>query len=89
MIIRKITLWVDSVPSPGKSKILSEIKVRVDYSENRLTCFYIFAHSLLCEVCFSFLFSVVAMQSAACQTHMQSEKTTICKAWNLDSMSTW
>lgn len=28
---RRVVLWVDSVPSPGKSKILAEIKVRRDY----------------------------------------------------------
>lgn len=29
MVYRRIILWVDSVPSPGKSKILSELKVRL------------------------------------------------------------
>lgn len=29
---RRVILWVDSVPSPGKSKILSDIKVRLHYS---------------------------------------------------------
>lgn len=29
---RRVVLWVDSVPSPGKSKILSEFKVRLEYS---------------------------------------------------------
>uniref|UniRef100_A0A3B3VU53 Cytokine receptor common subunit beta-like n=1 Tax=Poecilia latipinna TaxID=48699 RepID=A0A3B3VU53_9TELE len=28
---KEVVMWVDSVPSPGKSKILSEIKVRLDY----------------------------------------------------------
>ncbi|XP_061567815.1 cytokine receptor common subunit beta [Cololabis saira] len=49
---RRVMLWVDSVPSPGKSKTLSEIKF------------------------------------ASCQTHMQSEKTPICKVHNIDNVST-
>lgn len=27
---RKVILWVDSIPTPGKSKIVSEIKVRME-----------------------------------------------------------
>ncbi|KAM9746357.1 cytokine receptor common subunit beta isoform 1-T2 [Menidia menidia] len=49
---RKVLLWVDSVPSPGKSKILSDFKY------------------------------------ASCQTFMQTEKTSICKAQYLHSLST-
>lgn len=30
---RKVILWVDSIPTPGKSKIMSEIKVRTENTE--------------------------------------------------------
>lgn len=78
--IRKVILWKNSVPSPGKSKLLSEIKVRP--IALHLTG-YIWG-----EMCFIFT-SCVLMQSAPFPTIMESEETSMCKVQHLDGLSTW
>ncbi|XP_054606667.2 cytokine receptor common subunit beta isoform X2 [Nothobranchius furzeri] len=81
---RKLMLWVESVPSPRKSKSLSEIKVRLTDMFGMVRDFRVF------HLTMHFIFSscVVLIQSVPSSTLMHNEKTSICKVRRLDSLST-
>lgn len=77
---RKMILWVDSIPTPGKSKIMSEIEVRTENPGSRLPQIVPFFSKLAC---------FCHLQVAKGQTQTLMKKSLVCKNQHFDSVSTW